>query len=127
MRKVIENREDIALLVKNFYTAVRANDTIGPIFNSIIKDWEEHLNLLTDFWETNLLGNMLYKGNPLEAHVAVDQKIPSEISQEHFGTWLQLWFETIDKHFEGKIADTAKRRAQKMSTFMYIQIFKSRT
>ena len=50
----IHTREDVSLLVRTFYAKVRKDELLGPIFNGIIKDWETHLELLTDFWETNL-------------------------------------------------------------------------
>ncbi len=54
-KKFIQSREEVSLLVRTFYGKVRKDDLLGPIFNGIIKDWEEHLELLTDFWETQLL------------------------------------------------------------------------
>jgi len=50
--KDLENREDVSLLVNTFYRKVRANEVLGPFFNGIITDWDGHLELLTDFWET---------------------------------------------------------------------------
>jgi len=49
MKKDIQSREDVALLVNTFYPKVRENELLGPIFNTMIKDWETHLELLTDF------------------------------------------------------------------------------
>jgi hemoglobin len=102
--KLIENRNDIRTLVNTFYSKIRKNELLGPIFNGHIPDdkWEEHLSKLTDFWETNLFG------------VA------------NFGMWLQLWFATIDELFEGETADKAKNAARKMSTGQYISIWNHR-
>lgn len=126
MKNDIQTREDIFLLVDTFYKRVRKNELIGPIFNTQISNWPEHLEKLTDFWETNLLFVRKYKGNPLLAHQLVDKKSDIPIEQLHFGTWLNLWYATIDELFEGEIAATAKRRARKMSTFMYLKIFENR-
>lgn len=52
--KDITNRADIALLVREFYRKVKVHPELGPIFTATIKDWDEHLQLLTDFWETQL-------------------------------------------------------------------------
>lgn len=126
MKKDITSREDVTTLVHTFYKDVREQELIGPIFNSMIKDWDQHLDLLVDFWETNLFFVKKYKGNPLEKHVEVDQAHNNTINELHFGTWLNLWFKTIDALFEGDTAQLAKNRARNMSTFMNLEIFKSR-
>ena len=119
----IENREDINLLVRTFYSKVRKDKVLGPIFNSIISDWESHFIVLTDFWETQLFLKRNYTGNPVVVHQEVDEKMNHTVTSEHFGLWLNLWFETIDDLFEGETAWIAKNRAQKMSTMLFLKIF----
>lgn len=126
MRKQITDRSDVSLIVRTFYMKVRVEPTLGPIFNSIITDWEEHLERLTDFWFMNLFGGKSYTGNPIAAHQHVDDLTPGGITPFHFGTWLNLWFETIDADFEGENADMLKRRARKMQTPLMISIFEHR-
>ena len=126
----IKTRDDVALLVNQFYKKVRANDVLGPIFNSAISDWDTHLDHLTTFWESSLfMGRALqkkYKGNPLEAHIKVDKANNNSINEHHFGVWLNLWFKTLDSLFSGEITENAKRRARKMGTFIHITIFEAR-
>ncbi|MFK5972414.1 MAG: group III truncated hemoglobin [Flavobacteriaceae bacterium] len=122
----INNREDVKLLVTSFYTKIRAHEILGPIFNGIITDWDTHLDLLTDFWETQLFLKRKYHGNPVTAHQEVDDKMNHTITSEHFGLWLNLWFETLDELFEGETAWIAKNRAQKMSTMLFMQMFQHR-
>ncbi len=50
----LQKREDIVLLVHTFYSRIRKDVLLGTIFNTLIIDWDDHLELLTDFWETNL-------------------------------------------------------------------------
>ncbi len=119
----ITNRQDIVLLVGTFYSKIRTHSVLGPIFNSIITDWESHLSLLTDFWETQLFLKRKYHGNPVTAHEKVDDRMDGAITTEHFGLWLNLWFATIDELFEGETAWVAKNRAQKMSTMLFMQIY----
>ncbi len=123
----INNRKDISKLIHTFYAEIRKDAVLGPIFNPIIKDWDKHLELLTDFWETNLFFVKKYKGNPLEAHVRADKFHNQTINEKHFGLWLNLWFKTIDSLFEGERAQLAKNRARNMSTFMNLEIFRRRT
>ena len=126
--KEIKNRQDIALLVNTFYTKVRKDELLGPIFNSHIPEesWPEHLHKLTDFWVTNLLGEVCFKGNPSQAHAQVDKNLNHSISQIHFGQWLKLWFNSIDSLYAGELADRAKNAARKMSTGQFMAIWHHR-
>jgi len=126
MKKELKDREDVYVLVTAFYKKIRKDNVLGPIFNKHIKDWPAHLNLLTDFWETNLFFVKKFKGDPLQKHMKVDAGEHYGINEYHFGIWLNLWFQTIDELFYGEKANTAKNRARKMSTFIYLKIFKNR-
>lgn len=125
--KEIEDRQDVSILVRTFYAKIRKDTVLGPIFNSSIRDWESHLELLTDFWETQLFLKRVYHGNPVSAHQKVDDKMNHTISSEHFGLWLNLWFETIDQLYTGEVAWIAKNRAQKMSTMLFMKIYEHRS
>ena len=125
-KKDIKSREDIFLLVSRFYRKVRKDRVLGPFFNETITDWDAHLQHLTTFWESSLFLKTKYYGNPLEAHVKVDEAHNNSITELHFGLWLNLWFETINELFEGDNAENAKRRARKMGTFLYLKIFEAR-
>ncbi len=130
MKQDIQNRNDISLLVRSFYTKVRANETLGPFFNTTISDWDAHFEQLTTFWETSLFMTKTlrhkYSGNPLEVHVEVDRQFDHRITELHFGIWLNLWYQTLDELFEGEVVNNAKRRARKMGTFMYLKLFEAR-
>jgi len=126
MKKQIENRSDVEFLVHQFYEKIRADKEIGFYFNTIIKDWEKHLEKLTDFWDTNLFAVKKHKGNPHMVHNEVDAHFDGNITADVFGIWLNHWFQTIDEYFEGENADTLKRRARKMSTFLYMSMFEHR-
>ncbi|MCH4553506.1 group III truncated hemoglobin [Aestuariibaculum lutulentum] len=125
-KKDITTREDVYLLVSSFYDKIRKDVVLGPFFNAVITDWETHIEKLTTFWESSLFLKTKYLGNPLEVHVKVDQENNHSITDVHFGLWLNLWFQTIDELFQGDYAENAKRRARKMGTFLYMEIFKAR-
>ncbi|MEQ3656573.1 MAG: group III truncated hemoglobin [Dokdonia sp.] len=126
--KTIENRTDISFLVHTFYAQIRKDTLLGPIFNSHIADeqWPEHLEKLTDFWETNLFGIPKFKGNPTQKHIGVDKNLYHKTSQVHFGQWLNLWFQTIDAHFEGAIATKAKEASRRMAHGQFMAIYNHR-
>ncbi|WP_047418667.1 group III truncated hemoglobin [Cellulophaga sp. Hel_I_12] len=125
--KELENREDVSQLVRSFYAKVRVDEVLGPIFNGIITDWESHLALLTDFWDTQLFLKRKYHGNPIKAHNEVDEKMNHNTTPEHFGLWLNLWFQTIDELFMGDNAFIAKNRARQISSMLYLQMFQNRS
>lgn len=126
--KPISNREDIRLLVHTFYSKIRVDKVLGPVFNTQIPEhkWPEHLEKLTDFWETNLFGISKFKGSPTQKHLQVDRNLNYSIEQLHFGRWLHLWFETIDELYEGIFADSAKNAARKMATGQFLSIWQNR-
>jgi hemoglobin len=55
MRHDIENRRDIDLLMREFYSVAMADETIGYIFTDVARlDLAHHLPIIGDFWETML-------------------------------------------------------------------------
>lgn len=123
----IEDRNDISNLVNSFYLKIKEDELLGNIFElHLAKTWSEHLDKMTDFWETNLLGVAKFKGNPTQKHIQVDNNINHAIEQKHFERWLQLWFETIDELFTGECAEKAKNAARKMSIGQFWAIWQHR-
>lgn len=117
----IETREDIELLVNQFYDLVRQDETIGYIFNEVAQvNWDEHLPKMYSFWETILLGSMSFKGNPMDKHIQLSKK--TSMQQVHFDAWLSLWNKTIDSHFAGVVADNAKQRGINIAGLMLHKI-----
>jgi hemoglobin len=126
--KTIEDRKDIHNLVHHFYTKIRQDDLLGPIFNKLIPDnqWALHIEKITDFWERTLLGTGKFNGNPSEKHIAVDEQMNYSIDMLHFARWLALWLESVDALFEGHHAEKAKQDARKMATGQYLTIWQHR-
>lgn len=121
MKKDIETRADIELLINTFYEAVKEDEKIGFIFTEIIgADWSHHLPVMYSFWESVLLSKPGYVGNPIKKHIDLDKKIPLE--QSHFDRWLQLWNETVDDLYEGEIAALAENRATLMANLIHMKV-----
>ncbi len=102
---------EISDLVDRFYTKVRKDPEIGPVFNDAVENWDAHLELLKDFWSTVLLTTGRYKGNPLLAHF----QLP--IENRYFGRWLMLFEETAREVMPAK-ADIVIRRAEQIAANM---------
>jgi hemoglobin len=106
----ISNIEDIKLLVNTFYEKVEKDDLIGPIFNEkMIGRWPEHLEKMYRFWQTLLLEEHTYSGSPFPPH----KHLP--VNQSHFDRWMEIFTETVDSLFIGKLAEEAKVRAANMA------------
>ena len=121
MKPDIKSRADIEKFIGNFYVAVKPDKTIGFIFTEVVKmNWEKHIPVIVDFWETILLDNPVYKKNAMEVHYGLNKKI--RLQKEHFKSWLQLFNAAVDNLFEGKIAELAKTRAKSIAGIMLFKI-----
>ncbi|WP_207424710.1 group III truncated hemoglobin [Desertivirga brevis] len=126
MRADIQTREDIEKLVNAFYTKVQKDNLIGHIFNEVAKvNWEAHLPKMYEFFETIILGQKGFKGNPMEVHFHLNRQFP--LQEEHFGQWKALFFSTIDDLFEGAKAEEAKQKATSIADLMSYKITSSKT
>jgi hemoglobin len=117
LRNDISSPEDIQLLVDEFYTKIREDQLLGPIFNKVIENrWPEHLQKMYGFWRNILFNEPLYSGSAFQAH----RMLP--IGLQHFKQWLFLFNQTVDGLFSGEKADLAKFRAQKIAEVFYYKI-----
>src|SRR6202011_3059451 len=81
----IGRSEGISKLLHHFYADVRQDPLIGPILNVKIKDWKNHLEIITSFWETLIGGPRTYgRAMPMK-------HLPLGLREEHFERWLFLW------------------------------------
>ena len=102
--------DSIRIMVDEFYAQVRQDELLGPVFSKVITgDWQPHLTQMYNFWNAALFGVPGFRGNPFAKHA------PLPISAQHFSRWLELFGQTIDRHFEGVVAEDAKKRAELMA------------
>lgn len=121
MKKDIENRNDVELLIITFYEKVKADESIGYIFNDIAKvNWPKHLPVMFAFWENVLFNTGAYNGNTMVVHQHLNKVVP--LTKPHFKQWEKLFTETVDELFNGSNAILAKQRALSISTLMQVKI-----
>jgi len=121
MKRDIENREDLLLLVKEFYVKLFTDPSISYIFTDVAKtDLDHHLPILVDFWETVLFEGHSYTKNAMEPHMNMHQQSP--FTKQHFTTWLTYFKGTVDELFEGNKAFEIKERATSIATIMQIKM-----
>ena len=116
VRHDIVDRDDLELLVRNFYRDAAMDDVLGPVFAAAPINWNAHIATLTDFWAWQLLGEVGYEGHPLRAHEPVHARTP--LSHAHYERWIELFVDTVDTSFAGPLADIAKLRGRKMAAAM---------
>lgn len=110
----------IEKVVRLFYSRVRQDETLGPIFASAIgEDWEPHLHVMFDFWSSLLLQTGRYGGRPMPKHMALRHMV----KPEDFDIWLRL-FRTAATEAAGPEAarlfiDRAERVAQSFKLTMF--------
>ncbi|MGI8635185.1 MAG: group III truncated hemoglobin [Segetibacter sp.] len=121
MKRDVETREDLFVLLRRFYDTLLRDESISYIFTDVAKiDMQHHLPVIVDFWEMVLFGAPTYKKNAIQPHLDLDQKFRFE--KHHFDTWLLCFSQTIDELFEGKNAFAAKQKAKSIATIMRIKI-----
>jgi len=114
MKKDIENRTDIELLVNIFYGKVLEDKQLGFIFQKMAKvDWSTHLPAMYNFWENIILCSGTYEGNPMNLHKRLHHITP--LNETHFDKWNLLFISTVDELFEGGNANLTKQRAINIS------------
>jgi len=124
----IQNREHLYLLVSTFYSRIKTNELLGPIFTAAIPEdeWNQHMEKITEFWNSAVFGSMTYRGNPAMKHVQVDKSNDFSVTQNHFKVWLDNWNSVVDENFSGAVAENVKMRARKMATGLYIGMWNNK-
>ena len=110
----------ISLLVDEFYRRIRADETLGPIFEEAIGDrWDYHLPRMKSFWASVALNAGTYSGQPVPAH-----KKLSQVQQSHFQTWLALFRQTLqDTAPTPEAVDYFMERANRIAESLQLAMF----
>jgi len=117
----IENRNDIIVLIDEFYRKALEDSEIKHFFTEVVPlDLEKHLPKMYDFWESTLFHRGTYQGNPMKVHLDLHEKSP--MTYEHFDRWLEMFNATTDELFAGANAEQIKSRALSIATMMKIKI-----
>ena len=113
------SEDAIRHLVDHFYTKVRADRELGPIFErAIAGDWGPHLATMHDFWSSVMLTSGRYKGNPVAVHLRVEG-----IEPRLFDHWLALFDETCRESLHDDVADAFCARASRIAESLKLALF----
>lgn len=105
-------------VLRAFYARVRADDQLGPIFNSAVTDWDDHLERIGDFWSSVMLGTGRYKGNPVARHLPH----AAEMDKARFDRWLALWGETTSGMLPAPLAEALQAKAARIAESLQLAI-----
>lgn len=126
MNRDLETREDLELLLSDFYKTAMTDNVIGHYFTKVvILDLEEHLPRIVSFWEKILFGKPVYFENPMFVHQKLHAKSPFE--KLHFDRWVEIFSLTIDRLFTGTTAEKAKSKANNIAQSLLNRLLESTT
>lgn len=121
MKKDVESKEDLEVMLQAFYKKAFADDLIGRFFTEVVPlNLETHIPIIASFWASVVLGTQGYRRNVMEVHQHIHQLSP--IKKEHLDRWLMLFTATTDEFFEGPKAELMKQRATSIATLMDIKL-----
>ncbi|MGB3866847.1 MAG: group III truncated hemoglobin [Xanthobacteraceae bacterium] len=112
------SEDNIIRLVDDFYTKVRADEELAPVFEAAIHDWPPHLEKMYAFWSSVMLTTGRYKGNPLIKHMV----LPG-ITPELFTQWLKLFDRTCTELFTDDISEAFRVKAERIAESLKLGIF----
>jgi hemoglobin len=125
LKKDIETRTDIEFLIWDFYKQLKTDETIGFIFTEVLQlDFDKHIPVICDFWESVLLHNPVYQGNVMHKHIDLDKKV--KLLPEHFDRWMELFLGITNQHFEGEVTDELIKRVNLIKPLMQFKVESSR-
>lgn len=119
--KDIENKEDLYLLVDEFYKKLLSDPSISYIFTDVVKiNLEEHLPILVTFWSQSLFNTGGYYNNLTQMHLDISKK--EHLTPELFNIWLHHFNSSVDENFKGTNAEKIKTQALSIATILQIKI-----
>lgn len=109
----------IVQLVDTFYTRVREDAVLGPVFEEkLAGHWHEHMPRMVAFWTKVLLDSGEFQGNVFGTHMAL-----SGIGREHFVRWLTLFRMTAIEVFGVEGAAPAILVANRIASSLQLGFF----
>ena len=121
MSQDINSRNDLLIIVRDFYTLLFESDELKDFFEDFKakEALEQHLETLVDFWDNTLFYSGSYKNNAMKPHIELHEK--HQLNSIHFKHWLDLLTKSIDKNFAGVNAEIMKNRALSIATVMKLK------
>jgi hemoglobin len=111
--------EQISRLVDEFYSEIRKDPRLGPVFNGVIGDrWPPHLERMKGFWRSVLLKTGEYSGRPVPAHMGIP-----DLREDDFRLWLEKFQVTANSVFDGQAAPHVVAAARRIAKSLWLARF----
>ena len=107
--------QEIRTLVHDFYADVRQDTVLGPIFESRIHDWDQHLAKLVDFWSSILLRTGRFTGAPMPLHAAMPG-----LNADLFQRWLATFYTSNARQPNQAMAAQANAMAERIAQSLWM-------
>lgn len=104
----VPTEAELPSLLAAFYSRVRADQVLGPVFESAVEDRPAYLGRLADFWSSVMLATGRYKGQPVAAHLAHADRI----TPATFDRWLVLWEQCTNESLPKPAALAMQKKAE---------------
>lgn len=116
----VVTEDSIARLVDHFYSKVRRDPVLAPVFEAAIAadKWPEHLATMQRFWSSVMLTSGRYSGNPVAVHRAV-----RGLDRSMFPHWLELFEQSARELFTPETAAVFANKAQRIADSLRLAVF----
>lgn len=122
MKESIITEASIEKLVNAFYSKVRKDPTLAPVFIAAVGEgdaqWTPHLKRMYDFWSSIMLASDRYRGNPLKIH----KNLPA-FDIALFDRWLELFAQTAQELHTPEIAGKFIGRSQRIAESLKLGLY----
>lgn len=115
MSRELCTEEEVHTLVHRFYDRIRSDTLLGPVFNDHIRNWDEHLKTMVDFWSALLRGTARFQGRPMPKHAA----LPT-LNASMFHHWLALFDVTTQELDNPDMAARAREFARRIARQLWM-------
>lgn len=99
--RIAVTEAQIDRVVARFYSAVRQDPNLAPIFAAHVTDWPTHEEKIGRYWRNALLLQRSYDGNPMQVHQAA-----GNVHAEHFPIWLELFDRVLSQELPADLAQS---------------------
>jgi len=108
------SEDEVAALVAAFYSRIRDDEVLGPIFARHVSDWDAHLPKMVDFWSSALRRTARYRGTPMPVHNA----LPG-LDAALFARWVRLFRATTAAQDNAALQSRANELAERIAQSLW--------